>query len=168
LKPSLLVKATTIKVLIAGGLTAIRQGMSMSFSAEADYEVVGDASSCQQTLEMVKQLSPHLLIIDLDLPEVDGIEVAEIVRSISPRTVVILVSMQDDLLTCLQAKHSGAAALLPKSMPIANMLSAIREITAGTRRVYSLSHLPKPPFEPKLGRTFSKDHIVMSLKYHKR
>lgn len=168
MKFPLIIKTTPVRVLIAGGLTAIRQGLSMSLSAETDFDVIGEASSCGQALEMVQACSPHILIIDLDLPGMDGIELAERVCSISPRCAVVLVSMQDDVLTCMQARQCGAAALLHKSMPIASLLTAIREIAAGTRRVYSLSNFAKPPFEPKAGQSLSKDHFVVSLKYQKR
>jgi DNA-binding NarL/FixJ family response regulator len=140
----------------------------MSLAAEAGFEVIGEASTCQEALEIVQRCSPHVLIVDLDLPELEGLELARKVSSISSRTAVILISMQDDILTCLQVKESGAVALLPKSMPVAHLLSAIREISAATRRNYLLTHIPKPPFESKVGRAFDKNHFVVSLKYHKR
>ncbi len=162
------INAEPIRVLIAGGLTAVRHGLNMSFSAEVGFEVIGEASSCNEALEIVRRCSPHILIVDLDVPEVDGLELTETVHTLSPRTAVILISMQDDVLACLQAKDSGATAFFPKTMPIEQLLQAIRQISVGTRRVYLMTNFPRPPFEANPGRISKNHHFVVSLKYQKR
>ena len=124
----------------------------MSFSAAVGFEVIGEASSCNEALEIVRRCSPQILLVDLDVPEVDGLALAEAAHALSPRTAVILLSMQDDVLACLQAQASGATAFFPKTMPIEQLLQAIRQISVGTRRVYLMTNFPRPPFETAPGR----------------
>jgi len=129
----------------------IRHGLCLGLSAEPAIRVIGQAVNSQEALEMVAHCAPHVLIIDLDLPEMDSLGLAKKVRAAFPRTAVILVTIEDDAFVSLQAKQAGTAAVLSKLAPFTDLLAVVKQVAAGTRRIYIRNGFPIPPF---------KQHIV--------
>ncbi len=117
-----------IRVLIVGDQSAVRRGLHMRLAAEADISVIGEAADCQQTMALATSLCPDVVLIDVDMPHIDGIALASALHTVCPNSSVIVLSIHDDAHICERANEAGVAAFVTKSMPAATLLAAIREV----------------------------------------
>lgn len=113
-----------IRILIAEDETSTRKLLQYRLSHEPDMEVVGEASDGRQALELAFQLRPDVAILDLNLPEVNGIKLTERIRSQQPFTQVVLFTALDDLASL--GRSSGAFACLGKQRDPEELLATIR------------------------------------------
>ena len=105
-----------ITVLIVDDHEVVRKGIRGYLNTITDYAVIGEADSGEQAVEQVKQLIPDVVLMDLMLPGIDGVEATRIIKNISPRTqVVVLTSFHDDSLI-FPALKAGAISYILKDM----------------------------------------------------
>jgi DNA-binding NarL/FixJ family response regulator len=104
----------------------------MMFAAEADLVVVGEAWDCESALDLAISLCPDIILVDVEMPRVDGIATAAALHKICPRTSIVVLSFHDDAPTRARAQQSGAAAFVAKCGPPEALLTAIRQL-AGRR-----------------------------------
>ncbi|MBB1472056.1 MULTISPECIES: response regulator [unclassified Luteimonas] len=123
----------TIRVYVVDDHALVRAGMRMILSAEADIEVVGEAESGEVALPQIRALKPDIVLCDLHLPGVSGLEVTErIVRGeYGPR--VIVVSVLEDGPMPKRMIAAGAAGYVGKGGDAAELLRAVREVHNGRR-----------------------------------
>ncbi|MBJ6980504.1 MULTISPECIES: response regulator [unclassified Luteimonas] len=123
----------TIRVYVVDDHALVRAGMRMILSAEADIEVVGEAESGEVALPQIRALKPDIVLCDLHLPGVSGLEVTErIVRGeYGPR--VIVVSVLEDGPMPKRMIAAGAAGYVGKGGDAAELLRAVREVYNGRR-----------------------------------
>lgn len=123
----------TIKVYVVDDHALVRAGMRMILSAEADIEVVGEAESGEEALPQIRALNPDIVLCDLHLPGVSGLEVTErIVRGdYGPR--VIVVSVLEDGPMPKRMLAAGAAGYVGKGGDAGELLRAVREVANGRR-----------------------------------
>jgi DNA-binding NarL/FixJ family response regulator len=117
-----------IKILIVDDQDAVRKGLKMQLSLEADLLVVGEAENGNQALEMVPTIKPHVIILDLEMPVMDGLSTLEILRKEHPGIPVIILSIHDCLDDCLQAEAEGVSAFVVKSGDPSRLISEIRHV----------------------------------------
>jgi two-component system response regulator NreC len=120
-----------IRLLIVEDQAIVSKGMRMRLSAEPDLLVLAEASNSEDALELAISLCPDVVLIDVDMPEMDGIELANQLHEFCPQTSIIVLSMRDDWITHGRAAQAGAAALVGKYLPAETLLAQIRE-TCGT------------------------------------
>jgi len=120
--------AEMIRLLIVGDQPGVREGLLMRLAAEADFDVIGEAANGQTALRLATLLCPDVVILDVDMPSLDGMATARALRSLCPYASVIILSFKDDALTRSLAEQAGAAAFVAKSLPAATLLSAIRQV----------------------------------------
>ena len=108
----------------------MQKGLLMGLDTEPDFSIIGETSSCAEAMQMVAELKPDVMVIDLEMPQGGGFILAEKMRSNSPDTAVILLSIHDDLNTCAEARNAGVAALVCKNMPTKTLFSTIRAVAA--------------------------------------
>ena len=123
----------TIRVYVVDDHALVRAGMRMILSAEADIEVVGEAESGEDALPEIRALKPDIVLCDLHLPGVSGLEVTErIVRGeYGPK--VIVVSVLEDGPMPKRMIASGAAGYVGKGGDARELLRAVREVASGRR-----------------------------------
>jgi DNA-binding NarL/FixJ family response regulator len=126
-----------LTVLLAEDHTIVRQGLRMILRAEPDLEVVGEASDGPATLRLVERLRPGVLVLDLMLPGLGGLEVARAVHRRSPRTHVVILSMHANVAYVTEALRAGASAYVLKDDGTRELVRAIREAAAGRRYLSS-------------------------------
>lgn len=114
-----------IRVLIAEDETSTRKLLVYRLSHEADMEVVGEAGDGRTALEMAFRLRPDVAVLDLNLPEMNGIQLTERIRTQQPYTQVVLFTALDDLASL--GKSSGAFACLGKQRDPEELLGTIRD-----------------------------------------
>jgi len=120
-----------ITVLIVDDHEVVRKGIRGYLNTITDYEVIGEADSGEQAVEQVKQLIPDVVLMDLMLPGIDGVEATRIIKNISPRTqVVVLTSFHDDSLI-FPALKAGAISYILKDMKMNKLAEAITKAHNG-------------------------------------
>jgi DNA-binding NarL/FixJ family response regulator len=120
--------AEKIQLLIVGEQPAVRKGLHMRLAAESDICVMGEAATCQSALEMAKAMCPDVVLIDVEMPRMNSLAMADALRSICRQAAVIILSIHDDSAARARAEAAGAAAFVAKSMPADTLLAAIRQI----------------------------------------
>jgi DNA-binding NarL/FixJ family response regulator len=100
--------------------------MKMQIELETDLKVIGEADSGPAGIGLAPQLDPDVVLVDLDLPEMDGLSTARELHAITPQIPVILLSLTDNEATRAQAREAGAIDFVTKQANPAALLDAIR------------------------------------------
>jgi two-component system, NarL family, response regulator NreC len=119
-----------IRVLLVDDQAVVRRGLRVLFHLEPDLEVVGEASTGSEALALAQTLSPDVVLMDLAMPEMDGIAATAALRRVVPQSVVVILSIHDDVQTRARAQAAGAVAFVEKRGATDNLLAAIRQAAA--------------------------------------
>ncbi len=117
-----------IRVLIVDDQPAVRKGLHMRLEAEPDLSVIGEAPDGEVAVELAQALGPDIVLMDVEMPHMDGIATAHALQSICPSVSVIMLSIHDDARTRTCAEKAGAAAFVPKCVPTDRLLATIRQV----------------------------------------
>jgi len=120
-------------IVLADDHQVVRNGLRVLLEAEPDFSVVGEAGDGLEAVRLVERLQPDVLVLDLMMPGLNGLEVARQVSQRSPQTRVVILSMYDNEAYVLEALRAGAAAYVLKESTSAELVRAIREAVAGRR-----------------------------------
>jgi DNA-binding NarL/FixJ family response regulator len=120
-----------ITVLLAEDHTVVREGFRMLLDAEADLEVVGEAQTGRQAVELTKRLRPSVIVMDIAMPLLNGLEATRQIRKAFPNTKVVLLSAHNDDAYIDQAITVGAVGFLLKQASSHDLSRAIREVQKG-------------------------------------
>jgi DNA-binding NarL/FixJ family response regulator len=120
-----------IRVLIVDDHTVFAESIALILNMQHDMEAVGTAATCAAALASVPQAAPDVVLLDVMLPDGDGIEVAEAVKHIQPtiKTVILTSATEDDVL--LRAIDAGASGFITKFRAIDDVIAAVRAAHAG-------------------------------------
>jgi NarL family two-component system response regulator LiaR len=120
-----------ITVLIVDDHAVVRQGVRAFLEARAEFEVVGEADSGTAALELVEQHIPDIVLMDLIMPEMDGVEATRQVKNLSPRTqIVVLTSFHEDE-NIFPALEAGAISYILKDVDLDELADAIQKAARG-------------------------------------
>jgi DNA-binding NarL/FixJ family response regulator len=120
-------------IVLADDHPIVRQGISGLLESEPGFVVVGEAGDGREAVELVERLQPDVAILDLMMPELNGMEVARRALRLSPRTRVVILSMYSDEPHVLEALRAGAMAYVLKGTSTETLIFALREAMAGRR-----------------------------------
>ena len=123
----------TISIVLADDHPIVRQGLKALLEVEADFRLLGEAGNGLDAIELVEQLHPQVLVVDLMMPGLGGADVALEVSKRSPETHVLVLSMHDDDAYVRQSLRSGAIGYALKDGSASELVHAIREVAAGRR-----------------------------------
>ncbi len=123
---------TTIRVVIAEDHTLVREGTRQILEQAPDIEVVGEAARGDEAVALAEQLQPDVLLVDLRMPGLNGIEVARQVGDGRGGPRVLLLSAYDDETYVAEALAAGAAGYLLKTTPGRELVEAVRAVHAGS------------------------------------
>jgi two-component system response regulator NreC len=115
-----------IKVLIADDHAIVREGLRQLLNGQTDMEVAGEAEDGRQALEKVKSLHPDVILLDIAMPHLSGLEVISLIRETAPETQVVVLSMHSKETYVQQVLSSGALGYVLKASPSTDILEAIR------------------------------------------
>ncbi|MDQ3617858.1 MAG: response regulator transcription factor [Pseudomonadota bacterium] len=127
----------TIRVFIVDDHALVRTGMRMILSAQTDIEVVGEAESGELALPQIRAIKPHIVLCDLHLPGVSGLEVTERVVRGDYGSRVIIVSVLEDGPLPKRLLEAGASGYVGKGGDAAELLRAVRDVARGKRYLAS-------------------------------
>jgi two-component system, NarL family, response regulator NreC len=134
------------QILLADDHQVVIDGLKALLAGEPDLQVVGQATDGLQVLPKVLELRPEVLVLDLMMPGLNGLEVARQVRDRAPETKVIVLSMHANDAYVVEALRNGAAGYVLKQAEARALVDAIRAVRGGTR------YLSPPLSEEKLQR----------------
>jgi DNA-binding NarL/FixJ family response regulator len=135
--------AEKIRVLIIDDHPLFRNGIRWSLEAAGDMEVVGEAENGQEAIKLAERALPDVVLVDINLPGLNGLEVARVIKRRDPRIAMIVLSVYEDDEQLFQAIKVGAAAYSSKDVHPAELLRMIREVARG-RYLINDSVLAKP------------------------
>jgi DNA-binding NarL/FixJ family response regulator len=122
-----------IRIVLADDHQIVRQGLRALLSAEADFSVVGEASTGIEAVQLVERLRPDILVSDMMMPELNGMEVTRQCVKRSPDTRVIILSMHSNEAYVLKALQNGASGYVLKDSSVDELVQAVRDILTGER-----------------------------------
>jgi len=122
------VSAMTKSVLIADDQEVIRRMLCRLFDSQSDFEVCGEAENGREAVEMAQVLSPDLIMLDLSMPVMNGIEAACELKRLMPLTPIIVFSEFSDVFSEREARTSGVAALVSKTESLSVLLEKARAV----------------------------------------
>ncbi len=118
-------------VVIADDHTMFRQGLK-SLLEDQGFQVVGEAENGQEAIRLTRQHSPQVVIMDQSMPVLNGIDAAKEIQRQSPQTVVVLLTMHDEVAYALEALKSGVRGYVLKQQAATDLVGAIREVIQGS------------------------------------
>ena len=128
--------ASPIRVLLADDHDILRQGLRLLLSLQQDMQVVGEARTGREAIEMTEQLAPDVVVMDISMADMDGLEACHVVRGQRPETQVLMLTMHESEEYFLQALRMGAAGYLVKKVAPTELSMAIRAIAQGGAFLY--------------------------------
>ncbi|MEW6584298.1 MAG: response regulator transcription factor [Nitrospirota bacterium] len=122
-----------VDIVIADDHQIVRLGLATLLEKEPDFRIVGEAANGPEAVQLVKQLKPRILILDLIMPGMNGMSVTRQVRKDSPDTRIIILSMHANEAYVVETLNSGASGYVLKDSTGNNLVEAIRAVLAGSR-----------------------------------
>ncbi len=144
-----------IKLLLVDDHEIVRAGLRMLFLAEADMSIVGEASTGEAALAAVMELKPDVVLMDISMPGMSGIEATRRIKAISPNTAVLALTMYEDEPYFFQMLEAGASGYIPKRAAADDLVSAIRVVAQGNVFLY-----------PSLARLLVTDYVQRESSGH--
>ena len=147
----------TIQLFLADDHAILREGLRSLLEAYADLRVIGEAADGRQTVQQTLRLHPEVVVMDIVMPELNGIEAAQQIRQAAPASRVIILSMYATAEHIQRAFHAGARGYVLKESVGTELVDAIRAVHAGRRYLSpqitdialdSLGRLPASPANP--------------------
>jgi DNA-binding NarL/FixJ family response regulator len=122
-----------IRVLLADDHAVVRHGLRVLLEAQADIDVVGDVANGRELLRQAQQLKPDVVLLDIAMPEMNGIEATLQMRDSYPSTQILILSMHATTEHIFRALQAGARGYLLKDSAGAEVVDAVRAVHAGRR-----------------------------------
>jgi DNA-binding NarL/FixJ family response regulator len=120
-----------IRILLADDHAVVRRGFQMILAEQPDMEVVGEAGNGREALELAAKLKPDVVVMDVAMPELNGIEATRRMADNAPHARVLALSMHKDSVYVREILRAGARGYLLKDAAPADLVSAVRAIAAG-------------------------------------
>lgn len=139
-------KAT--RIVLADDHTIMRNGLRLVLERQSDFSIVGEASNGREALEVVDRVAPDVVIMDIAMPLLNGIEAAKRITGDTPKTAVLILSMHSDEGYILRALKAGARGYLLKDSAEADLIQAVRAVAAG-----------KAFFSPTVSKVLADDYV---------
>lgn len=121
----------TVRILIADDHAVLRAGLRLMLSNQDGFDVVGEASTGAETLGLAEALQPDLILLDLSMPSLGGLQVLPLLQRVTPRARILILTMHDDAEYLRQALHDGAAGYVLKKAADSELISAVRAVLRG-------------------------------------
>jgi two-component system, NarL family, response regulator NreC len=137
-----------IRIVLADDHTVMRSGLKLLLEREADFVVVGEAADGRGAIQLTEATSPDVVVMDVAMPVLNGIDAAARITSSKPKTAVVVLSMHSDESYVLRALKSGVKGYLLKDSAESDLIAAVRHVMTG-----------KPFFSPAISNMLVQDYI---------
>ncbi|MDC4203036.1 MAG: response regulator transcription factor [Candidatus Manganitrophus sp.] len=122
---------TKIRILIADDHRVVREGLVAILKSRSDMDVVGEAINGFEVIEKTKALKPDVILMDISMPQMNGVEATRAVRKISPEIGIVVLTMHDDDATIFELVRTGVHGYLLKDADASEIVKAIQSIYKG-------------------------------------
>ena len=119
-----------IRILIADDHELVRTAIADVLADEPDFQVVGQASNGMEAITKTQRLQPDVIVMDVEMPRVDGVNATRLIRGTWPTVRVVGLSFCDEKATVKRMTDAGVAAYVTKSSPMSALIQAIRDAAA--------------------------------------
>ena len=123
----------TISVYLVDDHRVLRDGLRILLESQADIKVVGEAEDGKKAIEGIVKLKPNVTVMDITMPELNGIEAAQVIHETLPETGIVILSIHSDLEHIFRALQAGAQGYLLKESAGSEVISAVRAVHLGRR-----------------------------------
>lgn len=137
-----------IRILLADDHTIMRNGLRLLLERQPGFQVIGEAADGRETVEMTDTMRPDVVVLDIAMPNLNGIEAARQIAAKLPGIAVVILSMHSDESYVLRALKAGARAYLLKDSAESDLISAIKAVTEG-----------KAFFSPAISKMLVDDYV---------
>jgi two-component system, NarL family, response regulator NreC len=137
-----------LKILIADDHGVVRKGLRLLLEQYNELEVVGEAANGREAVQLASRVAPHVAILDVAMPLLNGIEAAEQIRKTNGELGIIILTMHADEAYVLRALNAGVKGYLLKESAEEDLLRAVRAVAQG-----------KPFFSPAITQTLLEDYM---------
>jgi len=137
-----------IRILLADDHSIVREGLRVLLERQQEFEVIGDVADGRQAVEMAETSHPDVVVMDVAMPVLNGIEAARRITSRTPEVGVVMLSMHSDESYILRALKAGARGYLLKDSLKADLIDAVRAAAQG-----------KSFFSPKVSKVMQEDYM---------
>jgi two-component system, NarL family, response regulator NreC len=137
-----------IRILLADDHTIIRSGLRLLLEQQPDFRVIAEASDGREAVDLVSKGHPDIAVLDIGMPQLNGIEATRQIVAAEPATQVVILSMHADEGYVLRALKAGARAYILKNSAEADLIRAIRSVAEG-----------KSFFSPAIGKMLLEDYV---------
>ena len=124
------------RLLLVDDHAVVRVGLRMLLESEPDMEIAGEAASASEAINQISQLHPDVVLMDIGLPDLSGIEATRNIKRFSPETAVVALTIHEDEEYFFKMLEAGASGYVPKRAAPEELLSAIRVAAAGEVYLY--------------------------------
>src|SRR5262245_37667514 len=118
-------------VLLVEDHTLVRRGLRSLLESSGKIEVIGEAADGREAIKLAKKLNPDLVLADVAMPEMNGIEAARQIRKVAPNAAIIMLSMHADRQYVFESLRAGASGYVLKNAALEELLSAIETVLKG-------------------------------------
>ncbi|MCZ2147529.1 MAG: response regulator transcription factor [Bryobacterales bacterium] len=139
---------SVIRILVADDHTVMRTGLCLLLERQSGFEIIGQADDGRKTVDLADRIKPDVVVMDIAMPHLNGIEATRQIVSRYPQTSVVILSMHSDESYVLRALKAGARAYLLKDSAETDLIQAIHAVVAG-----------KSFFSPGISRMLLEDYI---------
>jgi len=137
-----------VRIVLADDHTVMRNGLRLLLERQPDLQVVGEAADGRQAVALAESANADIVIMDIGMPNLNGIEAARQIVNPNPRTAIAILSMHSDESYVIRALKAGARAYLLKDSAEADLLAAVRALTEG-----------KSFFSPAISKILVEDYM---------
>jgi DNA-binding NarL/FixJ family response regulator len=123
--------AKKIRVLLADDHAVVRRGFRMILDSQADLEVVGEVANGREAVASAEELQPDVIVMDVTMPELNGIEATRRIAEVAPRARVLALSMHKDAVYVREILRAGARGYLLKDSEEGDLIAAVRSVARG-------------------------------------
>jgi two-component system, NarL family, response regulator LiaR len=127
----MIMKSSTIRIILADDHVMLRQGTAELLRRQPDIDVVGEATNGHEAVLLAQQVKPDIVVMDVRMPVLSGIEATRIIREQLPQVQVLVLTAHDDDQYIFSLLQAGASGYLLKTAPVSELLKAIRQVHAG-------------------------------------
>jgi two-component system, NarL family, response regulator NreC len=138
-----------IRLLLVDDHQVVRSGLRMLLGNESDVEIVADAGTAAEALEAVKQFHPNVVLMDIGLPDLSGIDATKLIKQTHPEVAVVALTIHEDEEYFFKMLEAGAGGYVPKRAAPEELLTAIRAAAVGEVYLY-----------PSLAKLLVKDFLA--------
>ena len=163
-----------IRVILADDHAVVREGTRQLLEREDDITVVGEASNGNTAIELVQSLQPDVVVMDVRMPDMGGVEATKTIKKLFPKVEVLVMSAYDDDEFVFALLEAGASGYLLKTAPVKELIKAIHEVAEGQSaldpivarkvlRQFTTPVVPRKKVEITYDLLTDREHQVLSL-----